>query len=116
MCEVSLLLQDPIFSGPKDLGPGTQDPRPMDPNRHTLYVYIHGIFVSTHLTGMHYGMDCEILCAVDGTFVLVAFVPFHSVRHQKRPLLLQVRCTKQRPLNLLNMHVTFDPQYFEEDE
>jgi len=30
-------------------------------------------------------MDCEILCAVDGTFVLAAFVPSHSVRHQKRP-------------------------------
>jgi len=29
-------------------------------------------------------MDYEILCAVDGTFVLAAFVHFHSVRHQKR--------------------------------
>jgi len=31
-------------------------------------------------------MDNEILCTVDGTFVLAAFIPFNSVRHQKRPL------------------------------
>jgi len=24
---------------------------------------------------MHYGMDYEILCTVDGTFVLAAFIP-----------------------------------------
>jgi len=35
-------------------------------------------------------------CAVDGTFVLAAFVPFHFVN-------------EWHPLNLLNMHVTFDP-------
>jgi len=34
---------------------------------------------------MHYGMDYQILCTVDGTFFLAAFVPFHSVRHQRRP-------------------------------
>jgi len=28
---------------------------------------------------MHYGMDYEILHTVDITFVLAAFVPFHSV-------------------------------------
>jgi len=29
---------------------------------------------------MHYGTDEDILCTVDGTFVLAAFVPFHSER------------------------------------
>ena len=31
------------------------------------------------------GMDYEILCIVDGTFVLASFVRFHFVRHQKDP-------------------------------
>jgi len=35
---------------------------------------------------MHYGMDYEIMCAIVSTFVLAAFIPFHSVRHQKRSL------------------------------
>jgi len=31
-------------------------------------------------------MDYEILFTVDGTFVLPAFIPSRSVRHQKSPL------------------------------
>ena len=73
---------DSISNLPED--PGPRDPRPMDPNWHTLYMYIHSTCISNHSTGMHYGMDYEILCTVR-TFVLAAFVPFHSVRHQKRP-------------------------------
>ena len=60
---------------------------------------------------MHYGIDYEILCTVDGTLVLAAFVPFHP---EETPL-LQVRYNKRCPLNLLNMHMTFDPHDFEED-
>ena len=47
----------------------------MDPNWHTLYMYIHSTCVSNHSTGMHYGMEYEILCTVESTFVLAAFVP-----------------------------------------
>ena len=65
-------------------GPGTgdlgtqepRDPQPMDPNWHTLVCicYIRSICIPNCLTGMHYGMDYEILCTVDGTFVLAAFI------------------------------------------
>jgi len=72
----------------RDRGSGTQGPETHGPDWHTLYTYIHSTWVSNRSTGMHYGMDCEILCAVDGTFILAAFVPSHSVRHQKRPFLL----------------------------
>jgi len=46
--------------------PGTRDPgprdlRPMDPNWCILYMYIHSTCVSNCSTGMHYGMDYEIL-------------------------------------------------------
>ena len=54
----------------------------MDPNWHALY--IHSTCVSNRSTGMHYGMDYEILCIVDGTFVPAYFVPFRFVRHQKK--------------------------------
>jgi len=73
----------------RDWGPGDRGPRFPDPNWHTFYVYIYSTCVSNRSIEMHYGK-------VDGTFFLAAFIPFHSVN-------------EQHPLNLLNMHVTFDP-------
>jgi len=64
---------------------------------------------------MHYGMDYEILCTVDSTFVLSAFIPFPLCQTSEETPLLQVRCTEQCPLNLLNMQVISDPLEFEED-
>jgi len=66
--------------------PGPMDLRTLDSNWHTLYMYIHSTCVSNHSTGMHYGMEYEILCTVESTFVVAAFIPFHSVRYQKRLL------------------------------
>jgi len=67
-------------------GPRTRDPGTRDPwiriGIHCTCTYIYSTCISNHSIGMHY----QILCTVDSTFALAAFVPFHSVRHQKRPL------------------------------
>ena len=71
--------------GPRTKGPGTQGPE----NPWTrIGVYCTCTYiVHVSLIARLDGMDYEILCIVDGTFVLAAFVPFHSVRHQKRPFI-----------------------------
>ena len=59
--------------GPGDLGiqddPGPMDQRTLDSNWHTLYMYVHSTCISNHSTGMHCGMEYEILCTVDGIYV-----------------------------------------------
>ena len=72
-------LRDTIFSGPEDPGPGTRGPMDTDPNWHTLYVYIHSTYI-VHvplITRLECTME-QTKCTVDDTFVLAAFVPFHS--------------------------------------
>ena len=55
---------------------------------HRLYVCLLNRLTGIHadsLGGMVWTMEwtVEFLCPVDGTFVLAAFIPFHSVRPQK---------------------------------
>ena len=67
---------DAIFSGP-------ENPGPRDLNWHTLYMYVHSTCDSNHSTGIQtfpVEWTMEFLRTIDGTFVLAAFVPFHSVR------------------------------------
>ena len=68
---------DTIFSGPEDLGPGTWDTGTQGPETHgpelayTVRIrvsYIRNTCISNCSTGMHYGVDYEIFCTVDGTF------------------------------------------------
>ena len=72
-------VQDAIFSGPEDPGPRTRGPGTHGPElAYTVRIrvsYILSTCISNCSTGMHYGMDYEILCTVDGTFVLAAFIP-----------------------------------------
>ena len=74
-----------LFSGPEDPrtrdrgDQGTREPRDPDPNWHTLYVYIHSTYI-VHVS-LIAQLECtteQTKCTVDGTFVLAAFVPFHS--------------------------------------
>jgi len=68
--------------------PGTQGPRTQGPETHgpelayTVRIrvsYIRSTCICNCLSGMHNRMDYEILCTVDSTFVLAAFIPFHSL-------------------------------------
>jgi len=71
---------------------------------------MHSMWVSNCSTGMHYGVDYEILCAVDGTFVLLScFRPLPLCQTSQETPLLQVRCIKRHPLHL-NMYVTLTPK------
>ena len=78
---------------------GPREPRPMELNWHTLYVYIHSTCVSNRSTGMHYGMDYAYsrwhLCSS-------CFCPFPLYQTSVET---PVRCTEQHPLNILNVHM-----------
>ena len=56
-------------------GPGTWDPGTRNSWTQIGIHYTYTCKLHTGTTGMHYGMDYEILCTVDGTFVLTAFIP-----------------------------------------
>jgi len=52
-------------------GPGTPEPK----LAYTVRIRVRSTCISLCSTGMHYGIDYKILCTVDGTFVLAAFIP-----------------------------------------
>ena len=63
-----------LYADPGDLGP-----RDLDRNWRTLYVYIHSTY-NVHVSVIT-RLECTMeqkFCTVDSTFVLAAFIPFHS--------------------------------------